>query len=48
MSEIWTAIALLPLLFTLVVVVECSRLHCARVVQRRAGARLQPDRRQCR
>ncbi len=37
MSENWIAFALLPLLFVLVLLVECSRLHCARVVQRRIG-----------
>ena len=37
MSVNWIAIALLPVLFILVIVVECSRLHCARLVQRRTG-----------
>ena len=37
MSENWIALGLLPLLFVLVVVVECGRLHCARRVQRRIG-----------
>ena len=37
MSANWIAVDLLPLLFVLVVVVECSRLHCARRVQRRMG-----------
>ncbi len=43
MSETWIAIGLLPLLFVLVVVVECSRLHCARLVQRRMGTHPSSD-----
>ena len=38
MSQTYVAVAVLPLVFVLVIVMECSRLHCARVVQRRLTA----------
>jgi hypothetical protein len=40
MQENWIAVALMPLVLVLIVFVECSRLHCARRVQRRNGAQL--------
>ena len=35
MSANWVAVAVLPLVFFLVIAMECSRLHCTRIVQRR-------------
>ena len=43
MSETLIAVAVLPLLFSLVVLVECSRLYFARLLQRRP-VRLGPAR----
>lgn len=37
MQENWIAVALMPVVLVLIVFVECSRLHCARRVQRRSG-----------
>lgn len=35
MSSTLVGLAVLPVVVLMVVVMECSRLHCARIVQRR-------------
>lgn len=35
MSSTWIGLAVMPVVFFLVIVMECSRLHCAQTVQRR-------------
>ena len=40
MSSTMIGLAVLPVVVFLVVVMECSRLHCARIVQRRLATPL--------
>ena len=43
MSDTWIAVMVLPLVFFVVILMECSRLHCARLVQRHQGAALRDE-----
>lgn len=38
MSSTWVGLAVSPIVVFMVIVMECSRLHCAQVVQRRLVA----------